>query len=556
MRALLASSLLTLLAVGPAVAGELPVALGDRETVVFYGDSITEQNLYSAYLETFLLGRLPSREIATFNFGWGGDTARGGAARFARDVAPVEPTLVFVNFGMNDGGYRAHDPSILAAYLETQAALADAVAAAGARQVLFTTSPVDPDRRSGLAAYNDTLGRMAEGLERLAAGRGIPSIDLFRPMLRVQREAKAADPEFTMIPDAVHPDAVGHLVMAYYALQGIDVPRSLGEIAIAGNAVSGDGGLAVGRAERSGGGLGFEVELPFIPFYVPPEARPALELVPFQRDLNRFVLRASLDGDAGRAWALAVDGAALGHYTSEQLTAGVDLALADAAPWCAAGRRLWEAAQYRWEKHREAWRSFGLQATPTMMPGLDTFAGFAAAQRAHADAMGRELATLAKPGRYRLELFPLGEALELPGVELSPTYDFDADFDRPHPPETDPDAVAWARAPLEDGRIDLGARYEAPANVVAYARVRLEASDACSLHLSLGSDDGLAVFADRKRVFANDTYRGLRPGQDEVIVPLSAGAHELLFKVTQGGGDFGLSVSARVFGSAEVRQLD
>src|ERR1041385_7460169 len=78
-----------------------PVALRDRETIVFLGDSITEQNLYSEYLETFLLSRFPSKELAAFNFGWGGDTASGGAKRFARDVAPVRPTLVFVDFGMN-----------------------------------------------------------------------------------------------------------------------------------------------------------------------------------------------------------------------------------------------------------------------------------------------------------------------------------------------------------------------------------------------------------------------------------------------------------------------
>ena len=40
-----------------------PVSLRDEETVVFYGDSITEQNLYSAYLETFFLSRFPGKRI-------------------------------------------------------------------------------------------------------------------------------------------------------------------------------------------------------------------------------------------------------------------------------------------------------------------------------------------------------------------------------------------------------------------------------------------------------------------------------------------------------------
>ena len=77
----------------PATARFAPVRLGEQETIVFYGDSITEQNLYSAYLETFLLSRFPQKKLASFNFGWGGDTASGGDKRFARDVSGVKPSL-------------------------------------------------------------------------------------------------------------------------------------------------------------------------------------------------------------------------------------------------------------------------------------------------------------------------------------------------------------------------------------------------------------------------------------------------------------------------------
>src|SRR5512136_2588604 len=154
-----------------AAAGASPVSvqIGDRETIVFYGDSITEQNLYTAYLETFLLSRFPSKDLAVFNLGWGGDTASGGNKRFARDVGPVQPSLVFVNFGMNDGGYKAYDEATVRNYLAAQGALADTIRATGARQVLFTTSPVDDVLRKDQGVYNDTLSRMARGLGQLAA---------------------------------------------------------------------------------------------------------------------------------------------------------------------------------------------------------------------------------------------------------------------------------------------------------------------------------------------------------------------------------------------------
>jgi lysophospholipase L1-like esterase len=529
-----------------------PVALGDEETIVFYGDSITEQNLYPAYLETFFASRFPDKKIASFNFGWSGDTARGGNQRFERDVARVEPTLVFVNFGMNDGGYKPFQQSVYDAYLASQRELAARIESLGAREVLFTTSPIDPDRRPDGDVYNGMLSRMADGIVELGSELEIPVIDLFRPMLEVQREAKEEEPGFTMIPDSVHPDPVGHLVMAYLAILRIDAPRVVGEIAVKAGDVEASGGASVSAVRGRYGGVEMDLGLQFLPFYVPPEARPALELVPFQNEVNRFRLRAEVGESGADTWVVSVDGATAGTFTPAELAAGVDLALLDGAPWTVAGQRLWEAAQYRWEKHFEAWRQMELAPSPTMLPELPTFAPLASAQQAHADAMGRALQSLARPGRYRVLICPLGERVPITGVALSPTYPFDNEFDRAHPPESDPRSVEWRPAPFEEGQIDLGAEHQGASNVVAYARVGIQADADCALHLSMGSDDGLAVFLDGSRVFANDVMRSLRPGTDEVLIELTEGGHELLFKVTQGGGDFGLAVEAQVYGEGHV----
>jgi lysophospholipase L1-like esterase len=541
----LLSSLLLAAAVGPA--SPAPAQIGDRETIVFYGDSITEQNLYTAYLETFLLSRFPKKDLAFFNLGWSGDTASGGNKRFARDVLPVHPSLVFVNFGMNDGGYKAYDEPTFRNYLSAQSALADTIRAAGAREVLFTTSPVDDVLRKDQGVYNATLSRMALGLAQLSAERGLPLIDLLQPMLEVQRRAKEKDPAFTMIPDTVHPDAVGHLVMAYAALRRIDAPRVVGEAVVDGETVSGHA-ATVGRD----GGIEFDLALPFLPFYVPKEARPALDLVPFEEELNRFRLQVKA-GQGSGPLVLSVDGKTAGVFSREELARGVDLALLDDAPWAAAGRTLWEAAQFRWRKHFEAWRLMGLQKPASMMPGLASFEPLAQAQRAYADELGRSLAALARPGTYHLALRPQGEVVAIRSLELSPIYPL-VSFDTAEPPETNPAAVTWKTAPFADGRIDLGAQYSGAYDVVAYARLVLQADRPTTLHLAMGSDDGLAVFLGGKRVFAHDVLRGLKPGEDEVELPLVAGRNELLFKVTQAGGDFGLAVDARVRGLGKVEQ--
>ena len=56
-----------------AVAGDFLIKDGDR--VVFLGDSITEQRLYTTYIEAYTLTRYPDWKLWFRNVGWGGDTS-------------------------------------------------------------------------------------------------------------------------------------------------------------------------------------------------------------------------------------------------------------------------------------------------------------------------------------------------------------------------------------------------------------------------------------------------------------------------------------------------
>src|SRR6266436_6197253 len=112
------------------IAGDFLIKDGDR--VVLLGDSITEQRLYTTYIEAYALTRHPSWKLSFRNVGWGGDTSwlRQRAhpdekALFAadeasqqkmveesvgrglkRDMLPLKPTVVTVKFGMNDHSYQ------------------------------------------------------------------------------------------------------------------------------------------------------------------------------------------------------------------------------------------------------------------------------------------------------------------------------------------------------------------------------------------------------------------------------------------------------------------
>jgi lysophospholipase L1-like esterase len=91
--------------------------LHDGDTVVFYGDSITNQRLYTVFTEAFVLTRFPGMRVRFIHSGWSGDRVSGGGSgpvdvRLDRDVFAYQPTAITIMLGMNDGEYRPFDASI------------------------------------------------------------------------------------------------------------------------------------------------------------------------------------------------------------------------------------------------------------------------------------------------------------------------------------------------------------------------------------------------------------------------------------------------------------
>src|ERR1041385_418582 len=151
-------------------AGDFLIHDGDR--VVFLGDSITEQRLYTTYVEGYALSRHPDWKLSFRNVGWGGDTSwlrqrahpdeaklfaaapeaqqkmveASVASGLGRDVLPLKPTFITIKFGMNDFSYQAFRPDIFAAYVRSQTELAKTLTASGARVVFLTPQPIE-DRR-------------------------------------------------------------------------------------------------------------------------------------------------------------------------------------------------------------------------------------------------------------------------------------------------------------------------------------------------------------------------------------------------------------------------
>jgi lysophospholipase L1-like esterase len=199
----------------------LELKAGDR--VVFLGDSITEQRLYTRFVQQYVYCRYPELDIKFYNSGWSGNAATDGAIRTIGDVLPHNPTLVLICFGMNDGMYVPVTPAILDRYRNGMEGILRILKAKQVRAVILSPGCVDPDRRPALGTvdYNKTLEAIAAASKEIADKHGCLWIDLFHPMLALQTKLKARNASFTFLPDGVHPNAAGHLVMADAILGGL-----------------------------------------------------------------------------------------------------------------------------------------------------------------------------------------------------------------------------------------------------------------------------------------------------------------------------------------------
>ncbi len=308
--------------------------LKDGDYVAVIGDSITEQQLYSKFIEDYLLMCKPALDLRATQFGWGGETAPGFARRMANDCLRFQPTVATTCFGMNDGAYSPMDPGKANRYRDGQKSIVDQLKQANVR-VIVVGSPgvVDADtfRRDPAAAtmYNKTLAEERDIAKALADQEGVLFANVFDPMMDVMTKAKAKyGRDYNLAGgDGVHPNQNGHLVMAYAFLKALGCDGNIGTITIdldGGRASATDGHKVLSYQDGVA-----EIESSRYPFcfYGDPKSPSAttgvIAFFPFNDDLNRFKLVVSgAKGDRVKVtW-----GNASKEFAAADLAKGINLA--------------------------------------------------------------------------------------------------------------------------------------------------------------------------------------------------------------------------------------
>ena len=316
----------------PQPAGLL-LKKGDRLAII--GDSITEQKQYSRIIETYLTVCMPELEITARQYGWSGETAEGFVRRMTNDTLRFQPTVATTCYGMNDHKYRPYDEANGQWYRQNMTTLVRALKSAGARVVVG--SPGCVGKMPGwvktadgtIDDLNDNLCKLRNIDIEIAQAEGVNFADVFWPMMTsfVEGRQRHGNDYYISGKDGVHPGWAGQTVMAYAFLKGMGLDGALGTFTV---------DLATGKATASSGHTvdGFtsgELKLTSAkyPFCAKGalnddnSIRSAMALIPFNEDLNRFVLVAK----GGTAANYKVTwGDETKTYTAAQLARGVNLA--------------------------------------------------------------------------------------------------------------------------------------------------------------------------------------------------------------------------------------
>lgn len=326
--------ILVVLTIGTIAAQSF--GLKDGDTVVFYGDSITDQRLYTTFAETFVATRFPKMNVRFVHSGWGGDRVSGGGGgaidlRLRRDVVPYRPTVVTIMLGMNDGRYRAFDPQIFRDYSTGYESIVRNLKAAipGIRITAIQPSPYDDVTRAPMfeGGYNAVLVRYGQFIRELAGREGLGVADLNTPVVAMLNAAKLRDAKNAerIIPDRVHPGPAGHLIMAEALLKAWNAPAVVSDVEIdfarrqVKKAENTTATLAEGMAwTQLDGALPMPVDLR------DPVMALAVGSSDFVEALNRQVLKAG--GLQPGRYALKIDGETVGTYTDAELGSGINLA--------------------------------------------------------------------------------------------------------------------------------------------------------------------------------------------------------------------------------------
>jgi len=152
-----------------------------------------------------------------------GETTRGALMRLEHDVLAHSPTIVWIQFGLNDANYwqseRGLPRTSLEAYIANMREICERIQACGTKQILVSTNhrvtktPIHLDE----GVYSRNCELYNSGLRTLVKKFASPSVCLIDVWNELEKVTSS--PDQYLMEDGVHLNEFGHSLYWKYALK-------------------------------------------------------------------------------------------------------------------------------------------------------------------------------------------------------------------------------------------------------------------------------------------------------------------------------------------------
>ena len=322
------------------------------ERIVFVGDSITAAGHYTAYVEAFLRTRYPNNDYVVINAGKGSETVNGMTEadhpgprpnihdRLDASVLALNPTLVSICYGMNDGNYLPADNERTLGFADGYDRLVRRITSQGNTRAMILTPP--PYHHVGVMPVSDVRPRDTYGYKRPFAyydrvldsftnhliqryGSAYLVVDVHARMNDRLARMRRTDDGFRFQGDGIHPDTTGHFVMAMMILERWGALEGAPQTAVLDDRLKKAVSPTVSDASfnRETGEITFDWAMPVPMSEDRSWDRKIVELERFQERVNPMRLQVHMVGK--RRFHLWVDGERIGEFGTPELQKGLDL---------------------------------------------------------------------------------------------------------------------------------------------------------------------------------------------------------------------------------------
>jgi GDSL-like Lipase/Acylhydrolase family len=320
----------------------------ENDRVCYIGNSITAGGEYWFFIDLYAHTRYPQLKFESFNCGIAGNSSQDVLNRMNSDILIHRPTIATLKLGMNDvqrdlySSEKASKETIdkqndaLIEYEKKMSLIAKQLALQNCRLIIFTPSIYDQTAKISTAnnfGVNDALGKCSVIAKKLATKYNALLVDFYSVMNRINHEKQLKDSTYTLIGnDRVHPGMPGHLVMAYTFLTALHADSLVSKITVDANPKKVIDAIhcQIKNLELDQNKLSFDVLSYSLPFPIPTEAKPALELVPFTQKLNQELL--SVKNLKSGKYLLMMDKDTIGIFQDSDLARGINLSLYPQTP--------------------------------------------------------------------------------------------------------------------------------------------------------------------------------------------------------------------------------